>query len=217
MNVSIVYRVFIPSPAVRSPLPDDFGGDNRDFSEHNGTSRAEINAKVTYVAASNAVKVDNLLRSFGESASYDSSDTSSVDGKPSWWLGLASGAMPTKRKTLDVTDTNLNLILGPDPSIDLTGASLSEKSSAINLKVEAANPLLPVFDIDAHLTLMFRESTGTLEIRVIGIHDGFPAHELYSNSKLIYKYDPVLAGGGPITALPGRGEIDVDTGWVQIS
>ncbi|MBT8410001.1 MAG: DUF3238 domain-containing protein, partial [Alphaproteobacteria bacterium] len=214
--VEVKYRMFIPSPVVKGPpLHDDYGGDGRGFSYSSGSSRGEIVATVNLSTGLGIDGIDVTRRDWGESTSYDSDDTVAVSGKPDWWRDKAPGASVKSRDTLRASADNLNIVPG-------TGGQrgvrvYAEGASAVTIHAAGANPLVTMSpDIDADLSVLFRNNNGLIQAMALGNHDGFPAHELYVNGELIYSYDPVAAGNGPMS-LVGTSDIDVDTGWKTVA
>lgn len=214
-TVEIKYRMFIPSPVISGPISDDYGGDGRGFSYASGSSRGEITANVKLTPGMGIDRVRIANRSWGESTAYDSDDTFHVSGKPDWWLDKRSGARVTERDTLRVSDDNLNVFTGTSGRRAIQAAL--ENASVVTVHAAGAMPLQTLApDIDADIAVFFRMHNGAIQIKAVGQHDGFPAHELYVNRKSIYRYDPVAAGNGP-TSLVGYGDIDVDTSWVTVA
>ena len=229
-TVEIRYRAFIPSPLIKGPASDydlpfgiasgeDFSGDNRGFSYDQGTSRADITALVD--VASNGV-LSNLRivsRQWGESKAYDSTYTYHVEGKPEWWVDRHAGLEPSRHGTLGATNDNLNAEVGFGSGIigiAREAMALNERASGVTITVEGALPLVsPSPDIDANVTVLIRPGATGLELRAVGSHDGFPAHELYVNGVAVHTYDPVAAGKGP-NSLLGSSDTDVNSSWIPL-
>lgn len=231
-TVEIKYRAFIPSPLIKGPASDynlplgitsgeDFGGDNRGFSYSAGTSRADIAALVDIAPNGSLSNHRIASRHWGESKAYDSTYTYHVDGKPDWWVDRHAGLDPIRRSTLAATPDNLSSGIGyafqfPHSSIR-EAIARNEHASSVTITVAGALPLVsPSFDIDASVSVFIRPCATGFEVRAIGNHDGFPAHELYVNGIAIHTYDPVVAGKGP-NSLIGSGGIDIDTSWVPLT
>ncbi len=88
----------------------------------------------------------------------------------------------------------------------------------VNLKCSSANPLFPgAPPIDYNLKMKIRElPDGSATVGVTGIHDGFPAYEIYGSmdrqnaGKVVYRHDPGDMSQTPASLL-GTGEFKVDT------
>lgn len=216
LAVEVKYRMFIPSPVINGPpLGDDYGGDGRGFSYDAGTSRGEITAIVHLTSGLGTRRIELKDRHWGESTAYDSDDTFHVSGKPDWWLDKREGARVTERATLAASDDNLRIYPGSPGQRGIR--IMAENASAVTIEAEGALPLSRIApDIDADVSVLFRNRNGVIQAKALGEHDGFPAHELYVNGEPLYRYDPVAAGNGP-TSLLGSGDIDVDTPWTTIA
>ena len=215
-RIEIKYRMFIPSPAIKGPWLSDFGGDGRGFSYAGGTARGEIVAHVDVTPGGGIANVSTVSRHWGESTAYDGDDTFEVSGKPDWWLGKRSGANPKERETLPVTDDNLRIYTGaPATTRNITG--FLENASVVTIHAAGHNPLItPSPDIDVSASVLIRRnSSGAVEVRAMGKHDGFPAHELYVNRQRIHHYDPVAHDNGP-SALVGYGDREFSTSWTTV-
>lgn len=57
------------------------------------------------------------------------------------------------------------------------------------------------------LKVTIDKASGTYSIE--GIHDGFPAYEIYINGKRVYQHDPLATGEG-LWSLFGDGEYEVN-------
>jgi hypothetical protein len=214
--VEVRYRVFIPSPAVKGPPGmDDFGGDGRGFSYDGGTSRGEITAIVNLTEGLGIDSITVSDRHWSESTAYDGNDTFHVAGKPDWWLDKRDRATPTERATLRATEDNLRIYSGVPAHRGVR--VVAEHASAVTVVFEGSLPLSRVApDIDADVSILFRNRNGLIQAKALGSHDGFPAHELYINGEKIYRYDPVKAGKSP-KSLFGTADRDVDTDWVTVA
>lgn len=212
-TVEIKYRAFIPSPAIKGPLIDNYHGDGRGFSYSGGTSRGEIVCKVD-VGPSGAVSNLRTNAHWSPTYAYSSDDTPAVPGKPDWWLGLNPGAAHTGQGECD---GELRASFGAPGSTRNITAGI-EQASIVSLYMSGNNPLAtgsPAIDADVSVFLR-RSADGGIEARAVGSHDGFPAHELYVNGKRLHAYDPVAAGKGPTALLPPT-DIDLDTSWTSVS
>ena len=215
-TVEVKYRMFIPSPAISgAPIVGDFGGDNRSFSYSSGTSRGEIVARVKLTPGMGIERVNVVRRAWGESKAYDRDDTHAVSGKPDWWLGLNSGARPTRRETLRATSDNLNVVTGTSGRFAIQ--AYLENASVVSVRAAGALPLMPMSpDIDVDMGVFFRKRGGQIQVKAVGRHDGFPCHEMYVNGRRIYSYDPVRAGKGP-SSLVGWGDVEANGNWVDVA
>lgn len=85
---------------------------------------------------------------------------------------------------------------------------VAPKKFTIKCRCEANNPLVsdsPAIDYDIDVTI--DRSAGTYSI--VGIHDGFPAYEIYINGKRVYQHDPLATGEG-LDSLFGDGEHEIN-------
>jgi N-acetyl-anhydromuramyl-L-alanine amidase AmpD/V8-like Glu-specific endopeptidase len=213
-TLDIRYRCFIPSPLIDSPLTV-YGGDGRGFSENGGTSRGDLHARIILTPGGGIEGISIIDRHWGESTEYATSDSYHVEGKPDWWLGKVEGAQPTDRKTLAADDDNLNIVAG-SPGSARNIEAMAENASIVSISAIGALPLSIVAPaIDADLAIMIRQtSSGGIECKVAGEHDGFPCHELYVNGVCVYSYDPVAVGSSP-TALAPPMDVTARTDWID--
>lgn len=223
-EVDIKLRVFIPAPVVTTgiPLTSAYAGDDRSFSYSDGTSRAEIHAKLTFGTdhAWPQLQIDQI--EFGATHAYDQDDTSDVAGKPSWWNSINSGASPTDSGTLTRTADNLNAVQS------YTYAPTAESywpdgpiAALVYLKVNAPNPLESLAPaIDANLYLYVKQYNGKLYYKLSGDHDGFPAFELYVDECRVFSHDPAAENQSPASLLPPSeyrvGETGITSGWSML-
>jgi len=213
-SIEVKYRMFIPSPLIDAPTAV-FGGDGRSFSYAGGTSRGEITSRVRIAANGTIAGVDLVRRSWGESTEYNTGDTHTVAGKPSWWRDRNAGAQPTRRATLAASDDNLRIYAGAPGSTRPITANL-ENAAMVTIDAVGQLPLSMVAPaIDADITLFIRMNGSNVEVRVDGSHDGFPCHELYVNGQRIYSYDPVAAGSSPEALMPPM-DVTAHTSWVTV-
>jgi len=214
-TVEVKYRMFIPSPAIDSPFTV-YGGDGRSFGYAGGTSRGEITANVRMTSGGGIAGVDIVDAHWGESTAYATGDTYHPDGKPDWWREKVDGAQPTERATCPRTTDNLNVTVGA-PGTTRNIQAMAEQASIVTINASGSLPLSSIAPaIDADMSVMLRLAGGGVEAKAVGSHDGFPAHELYVNGTRIYAYDPVAAGSSP-TALAPPMDVDVDTGWTNVT
>jgi hypothetical protein len=216
-EVDVKLRVFIPSHAIAMDLPMMhrlFGGDGRGFAYEGGTSRAQIHATLRMPTPTAPGEIIVLERSWGESIEYDTGAGVAVAGMPAWYKDLTSGAMPTARDALTVTDGNLSIRFG-GTSTQENVLSFTLGSTLVSFNVAGALPLATLApDIDATLYLHLKVEQNRIKASLRGSHDGFPAYELYVNGQRVYAYDPVAAGDDPI-ALMAPEDVDVDTNWID--
>jgi Papain-like cysteine protease AvrRpt2/Trypsin-like peptidase domain/Protein of unknown function (DUF3238) len=213
-TLDIRYRCFIPSPLIDSPFTV-YGGDGRGFQENGGTSRGDLHARVTLMPGGGIESISTIDRHWGESSEYATSDSYHVEGKPDWWLGKVDGAQPTNWDTLQADDDNLNIVAGSTGSTRNIEA-MADNASIVSITAIGSLPLSLVAPaIDADLAIMIRRtSSGGIECKVVGEHDGFPCHEVYVNGVAVYTFDPVAAGEGP-TALKPPMDITARTDWID--
>ncbi len=223
--VEVRLRLFIPSPAVDLPGADPLGGDGRGFSYDGGSHRAMVDCALSFDSSLASPFVgphhgaDLYLREFGESAAFAEEDAFEVEGKPWWWADLRQGAQPIRgpaRQT--ATDEHLTAtaeLLEHNPLF-----SVDNQAPTIRLvmRVTAAIPSQiqsPAPTIDANLELYLTAGPTLRKVlyRLKGVHDGFPAYELYINRQRVYGHDPVALDQWPATSLWGTGDFTPDTGW----
>ncbi len=215
-SVEVKYRMFIPSPAIDSPLTV-YGGDGRGFAYTGGTSRGEIVGNVRLAANGTIAGIDISLADWGESTAYATDDTFHPDGKPSWWREKREGAQPTERAKLARTADNLDIRTGA-PGMTRGTQSAIERAALVTISASGGLPLSHVSPaIDADMSVLFRfTGDGGVEAKVTGSHDGFPCHELYVGGHRLYAYDPVVAGNDPSNLLPPM-DVEVDTRWTIVA
>lgn len=217
----IVFRAFIPAPAVPAVSPTavltglvpllpagsvsiGFIGDNRTSSYAASTFRAEIVARVTTDSARGPFLEDPIAH-FGESAQFDGDQIEHKTGFPWWWFDILPGETTTKRHTLARTPSNLNV----EAARDATDPDLIHVHLMIEAQIAADDPIIAATapTISADLKLSIWEKAGyTPQFSLQGTHDGFPAFELFINGKPFHSYDPRnVAGLGPL-ALAGQSD-----------
>ena len=216
-TVEIKYRAFIPSPAISGPYFDNFHGDGRGFSYSGGTSRGEVTFLVDVGPGGAVSNLRYSDRHWSPTSQYSSSDTYAVAGKPSWWLGLNAGATPNNTATCPTSDDTLRAYIG-GTGTTANVLAMAERASIVSVTIAGSNPLLTGSpDIDADVSILLRRtSSGGIEAKAFGSHDGFPAHEIYVNGNSLYTYDPEAADNGPSALLPPE-DISVDTSWQSVS
>lgn len=205
--IDIKLRMFIPSRIAYIsylPLANEvgYGGDNRTFSYEEGSSRAELWADGNFDTIPNQ-PITVKRKAFGKSTMYHKHKLVDVWGKPSWWRDVKKTPFLDVEEPPDDTGT----ATVTDESIRLTGrmeASIFGLTSVlhVNFFIQGKLPLdllAPAFNCDLNL---FLTRTPGISFMIQGMHDGFPAYELYLNRRLIYHYDPVSAGVGPEKLMP---------------
>jgi hypothetical protein len=214
-------RIFIPARAVLVPLPGatdvGFAGDNRNFSYDIGTSRAELWVDVSNIpSSSHAVTIKR--RAFGQSEKYRAEDLESVGGKPIWWKVIKKDPfLHQERPPIAIATAKVT-----DDSLAVTGWMESQPlnpQQVVHLKfhTNAALPLdLLAPAINCDLDVLLLSSAAGLSYSIKGLHDGFPAYELYLEQKLVYSYDPVTANSGPLSLEPPA-NVSVDIPWTTVS
>lgn len=217
--VELKFRAFIPSralPAVSLSGSRLFGGDHRDFSYDQGTSRAEIHATVRVGVPGSGGTVTLNRRFFGESTEYDYGLMQQVAGKPDWFKTVPDGTQPIARATLPATDANLKIEMGSGGSTRESVFSLTEGSTLLHIHLASALPLMTgAPEIDATLYVHLKVAGGRILACVNGSHDGFPAYEIYANRTRIYSYSPVTANESPTALLPPE-DRKAGTSWIDI-
>lgn len=224
LAIEVKYRMFIPSPMVASGTPgqsfmDAYGADNRGPSYDQGTSRGEVTALVHLNERMGVDRIEYLDRHWSESTEYDYDDTTAVSGKPDWWREKKAGATPKSRGTVRLTADNLKIYAGAPAARNAALMILDgENWGAVTIKASGTDPVAPpgAPAADADITVAFRYLNGLIQAKIIGTHDGFPAHEVYINGEPIYTHDPVAAGKGPLSMF-GVGDTSAGTDWVTVA
>lgn len=215
----VVFRAFIPSPAVPAVSPFallvgpvlapgtvtiGFSGDDRDVSYAGQTYRAEIIARVTTDALRGPLVEPPILH-FGESVQWDSNQLEYEMGMPWWWFKVRPGEISNKRHTVVRTPENL----AAQVTRDANDPDLIHIRLTIAARIAADDPIIAAMapEINADLVLSIWEKAGyTPQFSVEGTHDGFPGFELFINGKTLHSYNPRnIAGLGP-AALFGRSD-----------
>ena len=220
-DVEISFRAFIPSPTVSLDiLPGSFGGDNRSFQYDSdsqsisGTppvsSRAYQSVVVNVDPSRPSAIVGEPQALWGETKEYSIGDTTSVPDKPFWWTQSLPGAEPIKQATLQTTKENNNIEVN----------RISNDEIEVKLTLDGGNPLLPdlVPNINSEFSIFIREKDplGLPEYRVEGLHDGFPAYELYINKERVYEHDPVARTQNPLSLNPPMEWDTADTSFQTV-
>lgn len=217
----IVFRAFIPSPAVPAVSPTavlsslvpllpagsvtiGFSGDNRTPSYAASSYRAEIVARVTTDGARGPFLEEPITR-FGETAQWNGSQIEHATGFPWWWFDILPAETTTKRHRLTRTPANLNV----EVARDAVDPDLIHVHLLIEARIAADDPIIAATapTISADLKLSIWEKAGyTPQFSLQGTHDGFPGFELFINGKTFHAYDPRnIAGLGPL-ALSGQSD-----------
>ena len=220
----VTINTFIPHNNVEDPRPFNetlFKGDNRNSGtppratwDENGSHRTQQKFQVIADQAidSNGL-VDNAFGAnadgngnsdryvhIGETKSFDH-DTS-VD---------ASGNITAA--ALADTDTGAPLMIGKatasQTQVQIAETKyLSPKKLQVQCVCVASNPLVDDSPpIDYNIKITIDKAAGTYSIE--GIHDGFPAYEIYINGKRVYQHDPLATGEG-LGSLFGDGEYEIN-------
>ncbi len=218
-EVEIRYRAFIPAPAVAGPLDavggSAYGGDGRDFAYSGGTSRGEITALVRMTPGGGIDSIEVTDARWSPSTAYRRADVQPEPGKPAWWRSRKPGAVPLETASLTRTPENLDVVPGASGTAR-NAQAIAERASIVSVRATGSNPLVPGAPaLDADLAVLLRVRDGAVEAKIVGTHDGFPAHELYVNRHRLVAYDPVAAGGTPWDLADLRG-VEVATDWVRV-
>lgn len=217
--VEIVLRTFIPSEAVGlRDIASNFvnGADNRGFNTLNDSASYRTYQKAYVDLVEPIVEKEPEVRT-GETVLYNKSDTTPTS---LWWAkDLKQGAEIVDSDKLEESKI-------AEPTVTSTG----ENSYSIDFDLKATNPIPPPLPggaknrltpaIDANITVEItrdevRPYYYVTSYEVSGTHDGFPAYELYIDYNLVYAYDPILAGQGPLALSPsigGGSDIDIADG-----
>lgn len=215
-------RLFIPSPAAKVVVNDTvcnsinnafcvFGGDNRRFSYNAPSHRYIANAIVTTNPKSNSQIIGIPFRNFCPTNRYLPSQSFHSLKRPSWWLDLNSGAKPIETKKLEF-DTKVNEV----NSVNATFVPGENNTVKVSFKVSGSNPLVyvaPAFDANINVFIQDKPGQKPL-VRVEGMHDGFPAYEIYINGQLVYGYDPEKEGGDLSNLFPPL-DVTISKPWTQ--
>ncbi|MFN6535511.1 MAG: hypothetical protein RM021_003960 [Nostoc sp. EkiNYC01] len=209
-SLEISLKTFIPSPAVALyPAPGAsipiglFGADDRGF-DYNGKTFRSFQSIV--IEPNNPIGKFKI-RGWGQSTGYQVSDGTRL-GIPDWWWKLKSGAIPVNKQRLVVSDSNNKISVVPiDTSTTKVTFFLKGNNPANTLPI---NP-----DIDAVINVFVRKVPGssTIQYKIQGGHDGFPAYEIYINGANVYKYDPVAARKSPFDLFGGPDDININTAY----
>jgi hypothetical protein len=166
-----------------------FEGDDRGFGF--GASSFRSRQRVTVVADENVdadgIKDGSVENLVGETRSYapDALADGQLDAADDDGI-LNDCVLLHDRDTADASDMSVEPFLTPSNGI-----------VAVLLRGGPGNPLVrPSCDIDWNLNLQLREEGGATNYVLSGVHDGFPAYELYVNGHEIYRFDP---GPGPFS------------------
>ena len=195
------------SPAINGGSGLIFGGDNRGYSANAGTYRtlqlASLHLERTYGPA-----VNGVARHAGLTITYDyaSSINAQVKLRAAAKSDTLFGDNVLKHKRARADASSLEVI-----SAEQIGSGTLRRVSATFVAAEG-NPI-PLFgpSIDYRFPLSIDHDG---RYRLPGIHDGFPAYEVYINGRRIYGHNPVQANQTPFS-LFGAGEFGVDTtGWL---
>lgn len=200
-TISVVLRVFIPSPAVSWPR---------------GTPGATLNfnggEKVIFGAS---IDLDSMgpgaltivERRFGRTLQYADSGVRPVSGKPDWWSEIVPNAPVIASAQLEMVDDRLNGTW-----------RANEGTHGVRILVNAWNPLIPTTvspSIDAEFILSLRRHQGQIQFKLAGEHDGFPNYQLRLGPRVIYAYDCVAKSKTPWHLTPPMDET-ARVGWQSV-
>ena len=236
-------RLFIPAPFINltDPVGQDHAGsgDNRDFSYSATSYRAHQQVNISLDPS---IDLRSVIpeRDFGYSKTYFSTNpdvlrfTRPVGGKPWWWVELIPGSntrIDQKKLLPDPSNSRVEVhtwdwMEGIPPELEESYASMSWAQMnyvsvffgghATAPTTDTVEPVAPAIDWEIYVKLKIDILTKKPEMRISATHDGFPAYELYLNGKLIYSYDPVLAGASPLNLFPPMDVKPRDEKWVAI-
>ncbi|MFE4964538.1 hypothetical protein [Streptomyces sp. NPDC056660] len=217
--IDVKLRLFIPAPLVAFPQgggPLDLftpealyallAGDNRTFHPTQGTHRVQATFRLSPDPTRNTPFIGAPEVSWGETRAYAPSDGRPVDKRPGWWWELKQpDTQPYFRKTHDADDAALRISAQLIPD---------QAQWRVRFDIHAGIPLegfkgtlAPI--IDAQITLDVRTrpqadgGASRTEVWLWGLHDGFPAYEMYVNDRMLYGYLPDgHYGTGPWNLFP---------------
>ncbi|HWI69900.1 MAG TPA: hypothetical protein VNS88_16280, partial [Nitrospiraceae bacterium] len=203
-DIEFKLRVFLPPPILNVGPPVDanpfHGGDDRGFSYNEGTHRAQQRVVVSLDPENKVPVIEGPECEFGETTTYFNPLARHAPGKPDWWYEPATGFPGTvvHRSRVRRTAKNNNVEVDwqtwvPHPAVKVTcrGSASVPSASAV------VATLAPAIDWDIGIFLRLDWEKQKFVFEGNAQHDGFPAYELYLNRKLIYEFDPVLAGTSP--------------------
>lgn len=197
-DVKIRIRTFIPSSAVVLDLAGTdllgfaYAGDGRGFSPSAGTSRTDQTITVS-VSKENPI-IASLRRYSSQTKKYSLESTIVLDGKPWWYRSLKPGSVPIATTTAQHNDSNSTA------TITKVGKNRLMCNFVISIHNEL-QPFAPNLDYEINFDLR-GQSDGRIYYLANGVHDGFPAYEIYINGNLIYSHDPLAKGQSPLSLAP---------------
>ncbi|MEG3147292.1 hypothetical protein U1839_21785 [Sphingomonas sp. RT2P30] len=161
------------------------------------------------LARSGAAAMSVTTRFLGATRQYAAPDAVALAGKPSWFVGIKPGAVPTKTGQAVVNDTSLGVAWTPPP-----GAT-----HGLTLTVNAANPLVPAAPaIDAKFVLGLRMTGSVTHYILSAQHDGFPDYGFRLGAGApVYGYDCVTAGDSPLALFPPMERSGGTSAWTAFS
>ena len=209
-------RIFVPCAVVGVPgLPLYYGGDNRGFQCHGGTSRADLQVLLRK-GRDSGWNLHGEEVSFGEYDHYCLQALHRVNGNVRTVLQretvyISRAGTSTAYNKADVAESGpptwcYKVLQGRDPTKSATLQALrghnwnvtrDSSNSRLMIWISAGNPLLlPELSpkIDANLSLDFGQEG---YCSVTGEHDGFPAYEIYVNGQSVLAYNPADKGKTP--------------------
>lgn len=218
--VSIRFRAFVPSeiwepfPSITSAANPvgllRFNGDSRGFDPSVGSSRADLLVNLRIDPATMGATVDNSTPRFGWAEVYALTDTEDVANQPEWWERKKPGVTPLiPKKRMQPTEGKLSVDVEPQGDRTVVTIELdaqpqfpwgdAEIKEAPDIEVagisgqKALGGLLAatVPNMNATVTIVFtRRPSKQIQYQVSGLHDGFPAFELYVNGERAWEFMP---------------------------
>lgn len=191
-EVEIKIRAFIPCGAVSDPFGTLFGGDNRSFSYSGGQSRFVE----TVIVTTNPMEDDPIIsrpatRYWESTRNYSSVNDGGQQegsGNQDWCRQLIVNPSEPEVRPASI---------GPVDRPSFAGQLQSGEGVVTRFLMEGGNPFYGGIPpkLDADIVVFLRQmSKGEPEYKIYGIHDGFPAYEIYLNQKLVYCHDPIATG-----------------------
>lgn len=217
--IDVTLRLFIPAPVVAFPQDGEFldvfifeflygllGGDNRTFHPTQGTHRCQIAFRLNPDPTRPTPFVALPKIVWGETRAFKAADGEPVPGRPGWWWQLKNqNAQPFFKDTHAVDDI----------SATVSAQLIADQAQwRIPISINAGIPLegfkgVAAPSIHAELTLDVRTrpqpggGPARTEVHLWGLHDGFPAYEMYINGHMLYGYLPeTRPNAGPWNLFP---------------
>ncbi len=190
-TLHIRFAGFIPCNVVGIPVPwvrrwSHYKGDDRGFSFSGAKQRSRASISVLV----SKQRIEAMSPVIGESQGFESRQVT-PDGGPC--SRIRPGEQPGERKT------------DPSPEIvawhSAKGADQGYELTKTRVKLHATDPIPfgPVPSLDAYADIWVWWSGNRPRFYYFsGTRDGFPSYELYLNGNLVYGFDALLAGTGPL-------------------